>query len=406
MFGAVDLEFSGNGECEVSSIMIGNLELTTEQDFVAEQLDGCFDGSFGRELKSRMSGIILQVSDDLVELGLSEAPATQVVELRNYETASKITLAGEKFLSALNRSRMLRDLPLFPSHAALNGLAMRLMQQRPGLSQLAEGLWTAGSIGPFEEIEAGLAEYRRSFLGKKFQSAHRWQKNFVRRSRLESKHYISALFKFYSRLLIVRVDFGYLDVPRRMGNEERKDWMERICADRSRLVNNMDQNAIFRGLVGWIMKMEYGVRRGFHVHAIFFLNGDMRHGDVSIAFDIGRYWQDAITKGKGTFYACNAHANRYAKWRDPTVGNALGMIHRNDFEKRAYLLRAMEYLIKEELFAKVLMGPRRRIFFKGDMPTSRTGGVLAKTRGKKRAIMKNGERIGGSALSENGESVS
>jgi hypothetical protein len=379
---------SVNGECKVYSIRTVNSELTTEQDLVSEQLDGWFDGLCSDEVKSRMSTIILQVSKDLVELGLSEAPATQIMDLRNDETVSKITLVGEKFLNALGRSYTFRNFPLFPSHAALNALALRLLEQRPCLLQLARGPWNAGPVGSFDEVDAGLREYRIIFRSKDFQKVHRWQSDFVRRSRLETQRYVDALFGFYSRLLIVRVDFAYRDVPLKMSSEKRNDWMERIYADRSRFVNNMDQNGIFRGLVGWMMKMEYGLRRGFHVHAIFFFNGDVRHGDVAIAFDVGRYWQDVITKGEGTFYACNAHADRYAKWRDPTVGNALGMIHRGYFKKRAYLMRAILYIIKEELYAKVLIGPRRRIFFKGEMPTSRTGGVITKKRRKKRTAVR------------------
>jgi len=382
---------SVNGECKVYSIRTVNSELTTEQDFVSEQLDGCLDGLCSNEFKWKTSDIIINVSKDLVELGLSEAPATQIMDLGNGETVSKITLVGEKFLSALSRSYMLRNFPLFPSHAALNALAVRLLKQRPCLFQLAIGPRNVGPVGSFDEVEAGLKEYRIIFRSKDFQKAHRWQSDFVRRSRLETQRYVDALFGFYSRLLIVRVDFAYRDVPLKMTGEERNDWMERIYADRSRFVNNMDQNGIFRGLVGWMMKMEYGLRRGFHVHAIFFFNGDVRHGDVAISFDIGRYWQDVITKGEGAFYACNAHADRYAKWRDPAVGNALGMIHRSDLKKRAYLMRAILYIIKEELYAKVLIGPRRRIFFKGEMPTSRTGGVPTKKHINKRVEVRNGK---------------
>jgi hypothetical protein len=150
----------------------------------------------------------------------------------------------------------------------------------------------------------------------------------------EYSNYINELFKHHARLIVIRIDFSYT-VPRTF---------EQVQRDLVSLYTNARHNSLFDGLEGYITKIEYGLRKKIHVHAMFLFNGHKRQGssDSYLAKQIGDYWDSTITKGMGSYWNCNDGKEKCYRY----VG--IGLVAFDDKTKRENLLLALHYLCKKE----------------------------------------------------------
>jgi hypothetical protein len=180
--------------------------------------------------------------------------------------------------------------------------------------------------------------------------------------RIKSCHaYVDALFENTDRLIVLRVDLAY-----------GKDYtcfssLADTLNDLDHLTSNMANNAIFNELVGYIFKVEYGIEKGMHVHAIFFFNGSKRLGTSHIyhAQQIGEYWVQVITRGKGAYWNCNDQIENFIR-----LGRCgLGLIHWSDNDLRANLLDiVVHYVCKERQMVKSKIEPNRKMLRKMILP--------------------------------------
>ncbi len=155
--------------------------------------------------------------------------------------------------------------------------------------------------------------------------------------RLEStKKYIDDLSKRYSRLNMVRIDLGY--------QKEYKDnvTLEEATKNFKTMLNNKrSKPTVFEGMVGYVAKKEVGEDKGIHFHMLAIYDGQKAREDISKGTQIGRYWKNNITKGKGLYHNCNQ--NDYKK------DKAVGIIEHNDENKRKLLDdKVLTYLCKDE----------------------------------------------------------
>ncbi len=94
--------------------------------------------------------------------------------------------------------------------------------------------------------------------------------------------YIHQLFESYSRLLVIRLDLSYKTsgVMEWLGNplEESKDSDRRsitvddVIAHREQFIEHLREK-FGKALKGYVWKLEYGSRKGYHYHTIVFLDG-------------------------------------------------------------------------------------------------------------------------------------
>lgn len=187
---------------------------------------------------------------------------------------------------------------------------------------------------------------------KEFQARlNRYQRS-GNKNKKELDRYVDALFDRYSRLLVLRVDLSY-----------RKEYsdisLERAVSDRVRLFENARANRLFAEMVGFIWKLEHGQDKGFHFHVMFFYDGSKVRQDWSIVQQIGRYWSEVVTKGKGMYFNCNVD-----KWRYKRCG--IGMIAHDDCQLRGGLRDAVTYLTKADLYMQ--LKTTRRGMGKGHFP--------------------------------------
>ncbi|RKR26732.1 uncharacterized protein DUF3296 [Acidovorax sp. 93] len=148
-------------------------------------------------------------------------------------------------------------------------------------------------------------------------------------------NYCRELQDEYSKLLAVRIDFGY-----------KKDHagvcsLEEIKKDVKHMLDNRRANhSLFRDQVGYIFKFEDAEEKGPHAHGLLLFNGQKVCKDAHLGDQIGNYWNEKITAGNGVFHNCNK--NRYDQC-------GIGMIDHSDFAKRAVLEeKVIGYMLKDE----------------------------------------------------------
>lgn len=169
------------------------------------------------------------------------------------------------------------------------------------------------------------------------------------------KNYVDALFESYSKLLVLRIDFGYhrvQGVPIRV---------ERILNDFTRLLNNRRSNGLFEHIVGYIRRLEYGDDKSWHLHVMLFFNGQETQSDQGLARRICEYWRAGITDNDGTAFNCNASKSKYKYC-------GIGKIDHANTERRTHLLYALTYLTKKDEVLGFDVPTGVKMITRGEMP--------------------------------------
>ena len=157
-------------------------------------------------------------------------------------------------------------------------------------------------------------------------------------SRKEQRRYDSACtvidtaFETDSRVAVVRVDLSY---------REGKSSAQRINSDLNKLrLNARSKPSIFKNQIGYIIKLEKGYNDNYHAHALFTFRGHEVKNHKYKAEQLGKYWQEVITKGDGLYHNCNT--KEYDK-------NCLGVIERSNVDDvEALKENVLGYLCKDE----------------------------------------------------------
>ncbi len=164
-----------------------------------------------------------------------------------------------------------------------------------------------GNASAAELFNLLVANLRDRCQSQKTQArARKRQSEAVERAE-EYGSYVDALFKQWTRLVVLRIDLEY--------RQEFKDQIGILdaLADLKRFFSNRRHNSLFAERRGYIAKLEYGVLKGLHFHLILFFDGSKRDGskDVNLAKEIGKYWEKVITKGRGNYWNINASKKKY-----------------------------------------------------------------------------------------------
>jgi hypothetical protein len=204
--------------------------------------------------------------------------------------------------------------------------------------------------------------------------------------------YIDKLFKNWARLLVVRVDLSYnaeiADIRRRerFTMAEHVSEFQQVQADLKRLFDNRRHNKIFDDLLGYIWKLEYGVTRGYHYHVIFFFDGSIRRGDISIGKQIGEHWNENITQGRGAYFNVNGSKCRYQN-------DIRGAVNYSDTEARKGLMYLAKYFSKPDYFMRLELPKKYQNGSKQLYRTLGKGQVQIRT-GKKRGRPRKSGHLG------------
>lgn len=163
---------------------------------------------------------------------------------------------------------------------------------------------------------------------------------------------INGCFNTWGKLLVIRIDFGFkipLDIlnPSNHVSDLKSsfhslDNLSILKEQMARFLNNRRHHSLLNKIKGYILKFEHGIKKGFHIHAIFFLNGNKHEKDGYFANEFTAYW-DKLTNGKGCTYNCHMAKQKYKR-----IG--IGMVRYTDTEKRAVLESCIQYLCKQDQY--------------------------------------------------------
>ena len=146
-----------------------------------------------------------------------------------------------------------------------------------------------------------------------------------------------AMYAARSRHLILVLTLSYKDQYRSFIT------LNDIRRDRERFFGNFRHNRLLQGIDAYVWKIEEGENSGgLHLHVLIFYSGEHR-ADIYIAQRIGEYWENVITRGKGSYWNSNTQKEMHERYGH---GIGTGQIDRHDQAKREALRENMRYLAK------------------------------------------------------------
>lgn len=140
------------------------------------------------------------------------------------------------------------------------------------------------------------------------------------------------LFKRYSKLLMLRVDFSYL----RDSDSHGEGDIHSTVADITLLIQRCGD---INGLVGYAWVLEHTGQHRYHIHAAFYLNGQKHRLAWTVFEALRDIWKD-VTWGEGHAYRCEPkeHYRVRGEW----------VTAYDDIKSRKNMQYILSYLSKQE----------------------------------------------------------
>jgi hypothetical protein len=206
------------------------------------------------------------------------------------------------------------------------------------------------------QLNAFVSEMRTRASERKFQNLlDRVRRNCDKNTR-SMKHYIDAIFRHRGgRHLVLRLDLAFAMEDAWAAARPTTVTLKQAKEDLVKFQRYLREHL---PVTGFAAKLEYGLLRGYHFHAMIFLNGHLMHKDILIAKRLGEYWERVICEGKGRYWNCNA-----VKYEV----RGIGMINYDDGDKRVALIEKVAgSLTKSDFWMR--FQPGGKTLFKGLMP--------------------------------------
>ncbi len=308
---------------------------------------------------------LLQIERLMKEVGASDHSLFAVEKRKSGERYLRKFPLGERFLAALN-CNITEIRSSFERHAFTPHFEVfEECVKSAGLVELARDMKFKVPVD-LNDCALALNDCVKEIRTKVNSRAFKGRVNLFRRVPNENYQglckYLDGLFSRYSRLIVIRLDLGFGKEHGWPNGLRSPITFDDAIGCRERLFKNRRRNRIFKHMVGFAWKLEYGLDKGFHYHLLLLFDGSKRQQDVKIAMEIGEYWKREITSGNGVYWNCNANKGAY---KDCGVGR----IGRNDIELRAVLKdKVALYLTKLDVILKLAMPDDHRSYGRGCMP--------------------------------------
>ncbi|MEQ1069359.1 YagK/YfjJ domain-containing protein [Acinetobacter lwoffii] len=295
--------------------------------------------------------------------------------MRSSINQEKLTLKIEKFLKCLKRERtkwdgfysQLIDLlfdfdDIYDPDDEYTGYLKFFVILRYDLQSI-----DSDEVDLKDELEMiGYTEIRKWFLDlyKVFEKDYETIEKQKDENKIEVQEYCRSILNKCSRILVARVDLGYLQEYSsriRVGD---------IYKDLDILLNRIqNKDGIFKHVIGYIWGVEQGGKsKGFHCHLAIIYDNAYRAGSAAYWGDeIIELWRD-ITRDYGQGYNC-WNRERVAKLRrEDKLG--IGVIYRCDSKQVTNFIEAMEYIADHHKRTPQYLRVKpkgRRVFGKGQL---------------------------------------
>ena len=161
-----------------------------------------------------------------------------------------------------------------------------------------------------------------------------------------------AFKRAFPKLMVLRLDLGY-------GKEHASVSIDRIIGNWEALKAFITTN--FPSYLSHVVKLEYGLQKGAHMHVLLLFNGAMVRQDVTIAKLIGEHWSQVTTGGMGVYFNCNAapYKNRFSHC-------GVGVFSRLDEATVAGFQAVADYITKPDPLVTLMM-PREKRFYRAHL---------------------------------------
>lgn len=224
---------------------------------------------------------------------------------------------------------------------------------------------------PNELVEVGGMQYLELFnvlienirvrcQSREFKERERLRKENAERNKRNVLAMGEAMFEAKSRWLILSLTLRYK--PEFRGEIT----LETVQEHRDRFFAARRFKKLMSGIKSYVWTIEQGEQTGLHLHVILFYSPDSNH-DEFIARQIGEYWVDTVTGGKGDYWNSNeGRLKRDYEKRGHGVG--VGQINWDDDSKRAALRKNLLYLAKAQQYVMIRGAERIRTFDMGQVP--------------------------------------
>lgn len=303
--------------------------------------------------------VLLQVEGFVDKVLDSEEKAYCIGRSGKLVKASKLADHLEMFFSSLT---------VFEQGRKYNAYVMLYFETIQAIWKFTPCRWSANDEVPGTGLLAGeifnsvITRIRKSAEGKKFKMEAKALRKAVRRREKEYFAYVDDLFRVYSRLMVVRVDLSYIQTNEKDKPDGSPAETQKLHADLQHLLNNMKhKRSLFEHLAGYVLKLESGRDRGAHAHFLLFFDGAYVRKDIWYAEQVGRYWCDTITQGRGSYWNCNSQKARYKR-------QAVGMIKYCDNDLRENLKLVISYLCKTDQVIERSVGSKMKGMRRGATP--------------------------------------
>ena len=287
----------------------------------------------------------------------------------------KLTLEIEKFLKRLKRERtkwygfysqltnlLLGFNDIYDPDDEYTGYLKFFVILRYDLQRI-----DSGYLELMDELKIiGYREIRKWFLDlfELFKKDYETIEKQKDENKIEVQEYCGSILNKCSRILVARVDLGYLQ------EYSSRIRVEDIYKDLDILLNRIqNKDGIFKHVIGYIWGVEQGGKsKGFHCHLAIIYDNAYRDGSAAYwGNEIIELWKD-ITRDFGQGYNC-WNRKRVAELRSKDE-LGIGVIYRRDSTQVANFIRAMEYIADHHKRTPqyLRVKPRgRRVFGKGQL---------------------------------------
>lgn len=310
-----------------------------------------------RKLVSLLMGNIKHLSKRLTHKldlykGIPLSPNNPRLQLTS--TSSK----GELFLETLKFTRYIQSIKISQIqrlHPTLVLLVSLVNKYR--LSDILtdkDKYWMVDTPEHLQWLNEAFREFQSTLKSPDYKKQVRHFEQGAQKNYRRAQQYIDSLYQRYSKLLVVRVDLSY------KSGISHKIRAHHLRQHRQALYKAINSDPLFSCCIGYILKLEFGMEKGFHYHALFFFNGQKVWGDITLGKLIGELWQERITNMAGLYFNCNYQKERYREL-------GIGLLKRADEGSKKGLLNAVRYLCKADAWVRLAVPELKRTFWRGEI---------------------------------------
>lgn len=310
-----------------------------------------------RELVSLLMGNIKHLSKRLTHKldlyqGIPLSPENPRLQLTSTSPKGELFLETLKFTRYIQSMEKSRIQHLHPTLALLVSIFNKYR-----LSDILtdkDKYWLVDTSEHVQCLNEAFREFQSTLKSPDYKKQVRAFEQGAQKNYRRAQQYIDSLYQCYSKLLVVRVDLSY-----KSGICHRVK-AHHLRRHRQALYKAINSNPLFSHCVGYILKLEFGMEKGFHYHALFFFNGQKVRQDITLGKLIGELWQERITEWAGLYFNCNYQKEKYREL-------GIGLLKRTDAESKKGLLNAVRYLCKADAWVRLAVPELKRTFWRGEI---------------------------------------